>query len=317
MPPKKGKKHVLRVISEILSFQPQSPRTDLGAGLEFLGRVARRRAVAFLISDFLAPLDELRAGAAHHRAPPRPDPGDASPIRWRRRCPTSGSSSSRTSRPARSCVFDTSGPEARALRARRARAPPRRAQALFRRLRHGLHQRAHRPAVPAGADHLLRGARAEAAALRRPRAAPAARCARAGWPALGAAPASRARAAADAGAAGGAPIPTRRRSRRAPTSAEAHVGDPITVSVTAIGTARRAGQPARRRWSSGRSRCSIARRAEQDLGDGRVRREFTLTVAAYEPGAGRAPADRGDLPRPARRRAHGADGAGRRSRSPA
>ena len=53
---------MLRVISEILSFRPRSPGTSIGAGLEFLGRVARRRAVTFLISDFLAPLAELRAG---------------------------------------------------------------------------------------------------------------------------------------------------------------------------------------------------------------------------------------------------------------
>jgi uncharacterized protein (DUF58 family) len=57
VPPKKGKKHVLRVVSEILSFVPQHPGTRLAAGLEFLGRIARRRAVAFLVSDFLAPLD--------------------------------------------------------------------------------------------------------------------------------------------------------------------------------------------------------------------------------------------------------------------
>src|SRR5216684_4378762 len=37
VPPKKGKKHVLRVISEILSFQPRSRRTDIAAGLQFLG----------------------------------------------------------------------------------------------------------------------------------------------------------------------------------------------------------------------------------------------------------------------------------------
>jgi uncharacterized protein (DUF58 family) len=54
VPPKKGKKHVLRVISEILTYEPKSPRTDLRAGLEFLGRIARRRSVAFLVSDFLA-----------------------------------------------------------------------------------------------------------------------------------------------------------------------------------------------------------------------------------------------------------------------
>jgi uncharacterized protein (DUF58 family) len=54
VPPKKGKKHVLRVISEILTFEPRSARTDLRAGLDFMGRIARRRTVAFLVSDFLA-----------------------------------------------------------------------------------------------------------------------------------------------------------------------------------------------------------------------------------------------------------------------
>jgi uncharacterized protein (DUF58 family) len=53
VPPKKGRKHVLALISEILTFKPQSRRTDLRVGLEFLGRVARRRSVAFLISDFI------------------------------------------------------------------------------------------------------------------------------------------------------------------------------------------------------------------------------------------------------------------------
>jgi uncharacterized protein (DUF58 family) len=54
VPPKKGKKHVLRVVSEILNFAPRSRRTDLKVGLQFLARIARRRAVAFLVSDFLA-----------------------------------------------------------------------------------------------------------------------------------------------------------------------------------------------------------------------------------------------------------------------
>ncbi len=53
VPPKKGKKHVLRVITEILTFEPRSPRTDLKVALDFLGRIARRRSVAFLVSDFL------------------------------------------------------------------------------------------------------------------------------------------------------------------------------------------------------------------------------------------------------------------------
>jgi uncharacterized protein (DUF58 family) len=54
VPPKKGKKHVMRVVGEILAFQPQSRKTDLAAGLDFLGKIARRRSVVFLVSDFLS-----------------------------------------------------------------------------------------------------------------------------------------------------------------------------------------------------------------------------------------------------------------------
>jgi len=53
VPPKKGRKHVLALITEILTFQPKSRRTDLRVGLEFLGRVARRRSISFLVSDFI------------------------------------------------------------------------------------------------------------------------------------------------------------------------------------------------------------------------------------------------------------------------
>jgi uncharacterized protein (DUF58 family) len=54
VPPKKGKKHVLRVISEILTYEPDSPRTDLRGALDYLGKIANRKVVAFLVSDFLA-----------------------------------------------------------------------------------------------------------------------------------------------------------------------------------------------------------------------------------------------------------------------
>jgi len=54
VPPKKGKKHVLRVISEILRFKPERRGTDLSVGLDYLSKVAKHRSVAFLISDFLA-----------------------------------------------------------------------------------------------------------------------------------------------------------------------------------------------------------------------------------------------------------------------
>lgn len=53
VPPKKGRKHVMRIIDEILRFDPVGSGTDLGEALQFVGRVQRRKAVVFLISDFL------------------------------------------------------------------------------------------------------------------------------------------------------------------------------------------------------------------------------------------------------------------------
>ncbi len=55
IPPKKGRKHVLRVVSDILAFKPQGKGTDLGAGLTYLSRIAPRKTITFLISDFLVP----------------------------------------------------------------------------------------------------------------------------------------------------------------------------------------------------------------------------------------------------------------------
>jgi uncharacterized protein (DUF58 family) len=53
VPPKKGQKHVLRVISEILRFRPIGRGTDIKAGLDYLGKVTKHKSVAFLISDFI------------------------------------------------------------------------------------------------------------------------------------------------------------------------------------------------------------------------------------------------------------------------
>ncbi len=52
VPPKKGQKHVMRVVREILGARPERVGTDLGLALETLYRVARRRSVAFVLSDF-------------------------------------------------------------------------------------------------------------------------------------------------------------------------------------------------------------------------------------------------------------------------
>ncbi|MEO8554044.1 MAG: VWA domain-containing protein, partial [Kofleriaceae bacterium] len=54
VPPKKGRKHVLRVIGEILAFEPESRGTDLAKGLDFFSKVAKRRSVVFFVSDFLS-----------------------------------------------------------------------------------------------------------------------------------------------------------------------------------------------------------------------------------------------------------------------
>ena len=54
VPPRKGKKHVLRVVSDILSFKPIGKGTNINAGLDYMSRIAKRKSVTFLISDFLA-----------------------------------------------------------------------------------------------------------------------------------------------------------------------------------------------------------------------------------------------------------------------
>lgn len=73
VPPKKGRRHVMRVIGEILAFKPTSRRTDLAKGLDFLGKVARRRSVVFLVSDFLGAGDwerAMRIAAQRHEIVP-------------------------------------------------------------------------------------------------------------------------------------------------------------------------------------------------------------------------------------------------------
>ena len=68
LPPRKGNRHVLRVIREILSRRPTGRGTDIPAALEHLGRVTKRRCVVFLVSDFLTPgwRRALRIAARRH-----------------------------------------------------------------------------------------------------------------------------------------------------------------------------------------------------------------------------------------------------------
>lgn len=70
IPPRKGRRHVLRVIREVLFFEPERRGTDLSGALEFLLRVTPHRAIAVLISDFLQ--NEERPPTAPPKIPPRP-----------------------------------------------------------------------------------------------------------------------------------------------------------------------------------------------------------------------------------------------------
>lgn len=60
--PKKSLKHALRIVRELLFFSPQGHGTDLRVALEFFGKVVRKPAICFLLSDFLAPLPQKELG---------------------------------------------------------------------------------------------------------------------------------------------------------------------------------------------------------------------------------------------------------------
>lgn len=53
IPPKKGRKHILYIIRELLEFKPESNRTDVACAVEYLTSVIKRRCTAFLLSDFI------------------------------------------------------------------------------------------------------------------------------------------------------------------------------------------------------------------------------------------------------------------------
>lgn len=57
IPPKKGRKHILYIIRELLDFHPESKRTDIKQAMEYLTNVQKRRCTAFVMSDFIDPKD--------------------------------------------------------------------------------------------------------------------------------------------------------------------------------------------------------------------------------------------------------------------
>ena len=54
IPPKKGRFHILRIIRELLEFKPKSKKTDINKALEFFSGVLKKKAIAFLMSDFIS-----------------------------------------------------------------------------------------------------------------------------------------------------------------------------------------------------------------------------------------------------------------------
>lgn len=61
IPPKKGKSHVLRIIRELLNFTPEEKGTNIEVPLKFLTNAIKKRSIAFLLSDFQAPLNYIDA----------------------------------------------------------------------------------------------------------------------------------------------------------------------------------------------------------------------------------------------------------------
>lgn len=68
IPPKKGKTHVLRIIRELLDFKPKSQQTNVSLALEYLTKVLKKKAIVFVLSDYITPDFEstLRISAKKH-----------------------------------------------------------------------------------------------------------------------------------------------------------------------------------------------------------------------------------------------------------
>jgi uncharacterized protein (DUF58 family) len=81
IPPKKGRLHTLRLIREMLYFEPKGRGTNMAGALDYLNRVINRRAVLFLISDFITPdfSKALTVSSRRHDvvAMPVSDPGES------------------------------------------------------------------------------------------------------------------------------------------------------------------------------------------------------------------------------------------------
>ncbi|HUV27101.1 MAG TPA: DUF58 domain-containing protein, partial [Anaerolineales bacterium] len=60
IPPRKGRRHVLRLIRELLAFEPESRGTDIKLALDTVNQILKRRSIVFLVSDFLVPAESYQ-----------------------------------------------------------------------------------------------------------------------------------------------------------------------------------------------------------------------------------------------------------------
>ena len=71
IPPRKGRSHVLRMVRDLLVFQPEGTGTDIRLALETINVLLKRRSIVFVISDFLAAPESYRQALFCHQPPPR------------------------------------------------------------------------------------------------------------------------------------------------------------------------------------------------------------------------------------------------------
>ncbi len=132
VPPSKGRTHVLRVIREVLYYQPTGQGTNIPAALQFLNGVTKRRAVAFLVSDFMAEDYEVPLRIANKRhdviAVAVTDPREEM-------LPNVGLVSVRDAETGRETLVNTGDPEVRKRYARAARERAKQREQIFQRTR--------------------------------------------------------------------------------------------------------------------------------------------------------------------------------------
>lgn len=146
VPPSKGRRHVLRVIREVLFFQPKGTGTDIPRALRFLDGVTTRRAVAFLVSDFMAENYEVPLRLANRRhdviAISVSDPREET-------LPDVGFAAVRDTETRRETLIDTSDPAVRKAYEKEASERAKRRDQVFQRTRvDAIHVRTDRPYVP-------------------------------------------------------------------------------------------------------------------------------------------------------------------------